>query len=177
MAWQFKDDPVPSEVVRRMLDAAVWAPNHRMTEPWRFFALQQESPMRRKVAQLAHDFVMEQRNNPERASAARQKVLDPPVVVYVYSLPGHNEEVTRENYAAVCCAVQNILLAGVAEGLAVSWETGGLTRHPDLKETLGAGPDWAMVGMLSMGVPAESLDSQRTPGSSFTRWFGRDESA
>lgn len=174
MAWKFKDEPVPEGVIQRMLDAAVWAPNHRMTEPWRFFVLEKESLMRRKVGQLAHDFVMEHRNNPDRASAARHKVLDPPVVVYVYSVPGPNDEVTRENYAAVCCAVQNILLAGVAEGLAVSWETGGITRHPDLKETLGADADWMMVGMLSIGVPAENPASLRSPASRFTRWFGQD---
>src|SRR5919106_3547072 len=113
-AWKLKDEPVPEGVIRRMLDAAVWAPNHRMTEPWRFFVLGKESLMRRKVAQLAHDFVMDHRNSPDRALAARHKVLDPPMVVYVYSVPGPNEEVTRENYAAVCCAVQNILLAGAA---------------------------------------------------------------
>jgi nitroreductase len=174
MAWKFKDEPVPEGVIRRMLDAAVRAPNHRMTEPWRYFVLGKESLMRRKVAQLAHDFVMDHRNSPDRALAARHKVLDPPVVVYVYSVPGPNEEVTLENYAAVCCAVQNILLAGAAEGLAVSWETGGLTRHPDLKETLGAEADWMMVGMLSIGVSAESTASSRSPASNFIRWFGQE---
>ncbi|MCL6553695.1 MAG: nitroreductase family protein [Firmicutes bacterium] len=33
---KMRPDPVPREVLERMLDAAVWAPNHRLTEPWRF---------------------------------------------------------------------------------------------------------------------------------------------
>jgi nitroreductase len=174
MAWKFKDEPVSREAIQRMLDVAVWAPNHRLTEPWRFFVLEKESSLRRKAAELAYDFVLENTNVPGRALAARHKVLDPPLVIYVYCVPGPSEETTRENYAAVSCAAQNISLAGVAEGLAVAWETGGPVRHPDLKETLGAEPDWAMVAMLSIGVPAENLASHRTPVSSFVRWFSQD---
>src|SRR5919106_4730986 len=142
MAWRFKEDPVPREAVQRMLEAAVWAPNHRLTEPWRFFLLEKGSAARQRAADLAYQFAVQRNNDPIRAERARQAVLGPPVVIYVYCVPGPNEEVTRENYAAVCCAVQNISLAGVAEGLSVTWETGGPTRHPSLKETLAAEPDW-----------------------------------
>lgn len=173
MAWKFQDKPVAREALQRMLDVAVWAPNHRLTEPWRFFVLEKESPARRKAAELAYDFVLENTNLPGQALVTRHKVLDPPVVVYVYCVPGPSEETTRENYAAVCCAVQNISLAGVAEGLAVAWETGGAVRHPDLKEALGAESDWNMVAMLSIGAPAENLTSRRTPVSSFVRWFSQ----
>ena len=34
----FKDiEPVKKEVVEELLEAATMAPNHRLTEPWRFF--------------------------------------------------------------------------------------------------------------------------------------------
>jgi nitroreductase len=171
MAWKFKDEPVPREAIERMLDAAVWAPNHRLTEPWRFFVLEKGSVARQRAADLAYDFALQRNNDSVRAERARQTVLEPPVLVYVYCVPGPNEEVTRENYAAVCCAVQNISLAGVAEGLAVTWETGGPTRHPNLREALGAAEDWIMVAMLSIGVPAEAPSSRRTPVGEFVRWM------
>jgi nitroreductase len=141
MAWKFKDEPVPKEAIERMLDAAVWAPNHRLTEPWRFFVLEKGSVARQKAADLAYEFALQRNNDPIRAERARQAVLEPPVLVYVYCVPGPHEEVSRENYAAVCCAVQNISLAGVAEGLAVTWETGGPTRHPNLRAILGPAED------------------------------------
>lgn len=172
MAWRFKEDAVRKSAVEQMLDAAVWAPNHRLTEPWRFIVLEKGGDTRRKVADLAYDFSMQRNNNPTRAEAARQAVLDPPIVIYVYCVPGPNEEVTQENYAAVCCAAHNISLAGVAEGLAVTWETGGPTRHPKLKETLGVEEEWIMVTMLSIGVAAETPSSRRTPATEFTRWLG-----
>jgi nitroreductase len=172
MAWKFKDEPVPREAIERMLNVAVWAPNHRLTEPWRFFVLEKGSAARQRAADLAYEFALQRNNDPIRAERARQAVLDPPVLVYVFCVPGQNEEVTRENYAAVCCAVQNISLAGVAERLAVTWETGGPTRHPSLKEALGAEPDWIMVAMLSIGVPMETPSSRRTPVGEFVRWLG-----
>ena len=170
MAWKFKEEPVSTETVEQMLDAAVWAPNHRLTEPWRFFVLEKGCKTRKKAAELAYEFSMERNNDSARAEKARQTVLDPPIVIYVYCVPGPNEEVTKENYASVCCAAHNISLAGVADGLAVTWETGGHTRHPKLKETLGAEEDWALATMLMIGVPAEHPSPRRTAVSNFVRW-------
>jgi nitroreductase len=172
MAWKFKGEPVPREAIERMLNVAVWAPNHRLTEPWRFFVLEKGSAARQRVADLAYEFALQRNNDPLRAERARQAVLEPPVLVYVYCVPGPHEEVSRENYAAVCCAVQNISLAGVAEGLAVTWETGGPTRHPNLRAILGTAEDWIMVAMLSIGVPMETPSSRRTPVGEFVRWLG-----
>ena len=171
MAWRYKDEPVPKEALSRMLDTAVWAPNHRLTEPWRFFILEKGSEARKKVAGLAYEFSMGRNDNPTRAEASRQTILDPPIVMFVYSVPGPNEDTTQENYASVCCAAQNISLAGFAEGLAVTWETGGTTRHPDLKKTLGAEEEWKMAVMLSIGAPAESPQTSRTPVTSFVTNF------
>ncbi len=171
MAWRFKDDPVPRGAVDRMLEAAVWAPNHRLTEPWRFFVLDKGSETRKKVADQAYELAMERTNNPSRAEATRQTILDPPILMYVYCVPGTNEEMTQENYAAVCCAAHNIALAGAAEDLAVTWETGGPTRDPKLKETLGAEDNWILATMLSIGVSAEKPSSSRTPANRFVSWL------
>ena len=171
-AWKFSDEPVDRQAIERMLDAAVWAPNHRLTEPWPFFVLEQDSPARKQAADLAYEFQMERTDDESRAEAARQKVLEPPVVMYVYTVPGPNEETTRENYASVCVAANNISLAGAAEGLAVTWETGGVTRHPGLKDLLGADESWEMATMLLIGHPGEQLEGRRKPASNFVKWFG-----
>jgi nitroreductase len=171
MAWQFKDAAVPREALERMLETAVWAPNHRLTEPWRFFVLDKGSKARHQAADLAYEFQLGRSNNPTRAEGSRQSILDPPIVMFVYSVPGPNDDTTQENYASVCCAAHNISLAGMAEGLAVTWETGGSTRHPQLKTVLGAEEDWQLVTMLSIGVPAESPASVRTPVTGFVHWF------
>lgn len=173
-AWKFADRPVDLMAIERMLDAAIWAPNHRLTEPWRFFVLEQDSRERINAAELAAEFQLERTGDQRRADAARQKVLDPPVVIYVYTVPGPDDETTKENYASVCIAAHNISLAGAAEELAVTWETGGVTRHPGLAKLLGADDSWQMTAMLLIGHPGEHPVSRRSPASGFVRWFGAE---
>ena len=172
MAWQFKDEAVPKVALDRMLEAAVWAPNHRLTEPWRFFVVNAASPLRQTLGDQAYEVSMERRGDPRRAEASRKSILDAPVLIYIYCVPGTNDEVTQENYASVCCAAHNMSLAGVAEGLAVTWQTGGSTGDPNLREALGAEENWVLAVMLSVGVPAEPAKSLRTPVARFVRWFG-----
>lgn len=174
-AWRFSAAPVDRMAIERMLDAAVWAPNHRLTEPWRFFVLAADSRARTAAAELAAQYQLGRSGDPRRAEAARRKVLDPPVVMYVYAVPGADDAATRENYASVCIAAHNISLAGAAEGLAVTWETGGATRHPGLKALLGAEESWDLATMLLIGHPAEHPVSRRSPASGFTHWFAGDD--
>ena len=49
--YAFEDRPVPGEALLRALEAARWAPNHKLTEPWRFSVLGAET----RAAPLDHD--------------------------------------------------------------------------------------------------------------------------
>lgn len=170
-------DPVSRETVDRLFAAAIWAPNHRLTEPTRFFAILHDSPMRRRIAEAAWQAAYDEASNPspERkrrsADGKRDRVLNAPAMVYVYSLGGETEEITRENYATACCAVQNMALAAVAEGLALDWSTGGLTRIPGLAAMLGADEAWTMVGVVCIGAAAELPTAERTPHSEVVTWL------
>ena len=92
-------------------------------------------------------------------------------MVYVYSLAGDSDEVTRENYATSCCAIQNMALAAVAEGLSLDWSTGGLTRIPGLARMLGADDVWTMVGVVFLGRATALPTAQRTPHSEVVTWL------
>jgi nitroreductase len=177
MSKEFMDDPVSDETLSRLFDAAIWAPNHRLTEPTRFFVLEKGSAVRERVAEFAAEVAYRKVVNPNpnqkqrSADASRSRVLDAPAAVYVYSVPGDNDEVTRENYATACCAVQNMALAAVAEGLTLDWSTGGVTQHERLSETLGAESDWAMVGALFIGKAKAVPNSRRKPSSEVVSWL------
>ena len=168
---EFTDDVPPRESLQRMIDAAIWAPNHRLTNPWRFFVLEKGGAKRTEVAQLAYDNQMARSGNQDAAHGSRQRVLDAPALIYVYSVPGDREDITQENYAAACCAVQNLLLAAVAEGLAGDWSTGNTTRHPRLAETLGGEADWTMVGALFIGQPSRPSASVRAAPAEVAVWL------
>lgn len=171
MAWKWQDKPVPREAVERMLNTAVWAPNHKHTEPWRFFVMTKGSPLRNKVADFAKSAVLKQNaEDTNRAERMRAWVLNQPLLIFAYSVPGIHEEMTRENYAATVCAMHNVNLAGVAEGLAVTWETGGVAKLPGLAEAVGAEPDWQLVCMATVGYGDEESKSERTPVNNFVTW-------
>ena len=177
MAKEFTDAEVSHETIERLLDAAIWAPNHRLTNPWRFFVLEKDSPIRQQISDLAwqaaYDNVVNP--NPEQkkasADASKNRVLNAPAMLYAYSVPGPNEETTQENYASVCCAVHNMALAAVAEGLVMDWSTGGISKLPGLSQLLGADEDWAMVGVLFIGEPVNVPASRREAAPSIVSWL------
>ncbi|HYY90113.1 MAG TPA: nitroreductase [Chloroflexota bacterium] len=176
---RFAPDRVPRETIERLLSAAVQAPNHRRTQPWRFFVLDRDGPAREAVANLAYEAALERAAVVDdaargRAEAKRQEIRNTPVVMIVYATPGRDEETTHENYAAVCCGVQNLMLAALEEGLVSGWSTGGLAKHPRLRELVGAEPDWQLVSLLYLGWPepnGTALPPRQNTHADFTRWL------
>jgi nitroreductase len=156
----FKPDPVPDDVLERALNAGLWAQNHRLTEPWRFIVLgpatQQalaEAGAAAQLRTLAHD--TDDTTRAKVQAAARQKVLSKPLIVAVTYLLSGDSLQRREDYAATCCAIQNIQLAAWAEGLGMQWNTGKQTQQPQTYTLLGIDPaDEEIAGFLYFGYPA-----------------------
>ncbi|MSQ08591.1 MAG: hypothetical protein EXR57_01345 [Dehalococcoidia bacterium] len=173
----FTSEPVPRGVVDAMLEAATWAPNHRLTNPWRFFVVENGGPVRHKIAELVHEWTYQNVKNPneerrvQSAEQAKQEVLIAPVMLYVFTVPGRDEEETTENYAATCCAVQNLQIAAHAHGVAVGWSTGKPAKPAALPSLLGADPSWRLVAALFSGYPAQELKQERKPVSEVTKWL------
>lgn len=171
----FTPEEVADSDIAELIDDAVWAPNHRMTEPWRFFVLRHSGAKRAEVAQLISNWTIRNTPNQQRAEIAaaevREEVLSAPALIYVYSLPGANAEITEENYSATSCAVQNLMLSAHAKGLGVGWSTGKVCKPTDLASMLGADESWKMVGCLFIGHPAASSDSERSAATGVTSWL------
>jgi len=177
---EFTDRAVAIDDLKTIIEAATWAPNHRHTEPWRFIVLTKDGDLRKHVAQIVHDWTYENIKNPNQkrrtdsSAAARQEILDTPAFMYVYAVEGPNDEVTKENYAATACAVQNLMLAAHSLGIGVGWST-GRPCLADIGTTIGAEPDWQMVGALYIGYPfekpgAEKPEAKRAPVDEVTIW-------
>ena len=156
---RFTQAPIPDEVIDRLLAAAIWAPNHRLTEPTRFFVIRRKSALREEIGNLywqaSFDKVVSPNHDSKKAAAdaKRAHVVNAPAMIYVYSLDGETRQITMENYATACCAVQNIALAAVTEGFYMDWSTGGLTSLPGLDQMLGAQESWTKVGALFLAKP------------------------
>ena len=175
----FAPKPVERQTTERLLDAAVQAPNHRLTRPWRFFVLDSAGATRDQLGQIAEDLAFQAMPEPRdeqarvRARSRSEEVRSVPVLVLAYSVPGRDEHESRENYAAVACALQNLQLAAVEEGLVGGWSTGGFPRSAAVREAVGADSSWEFVGAVYLGYPSDTAKPvrERTGAHDFTRWL------
>lgn len=163
---RFHADLLPREEVHSVLAAGIWAPNHHLTEPWRFVILGPET--QRRLAERYGELRMEKASPDAAERRARlredgvRKFLGIPVVVAIASLQEGDEQRRKEDYAAVCCAVQNIQLAAWARGIGAKWSTAAVTRDPLAYELLDLDPArFEVIGFLYMGYPAETPQRPR----------------
>lgn len=130
----FEPEPVGVDVLLEAVEVARWAPNHRLTEPWRFYVLGPESTAR--ASRCWADFEAETRG--EKVGAARLARLESmPGHFVLTSLTSEDAIVDRENYAACCCAIQNLMLYLWQRGVGVKWATGAITREQRFYDVLG----------------------------------------
>jgi nitroreductase len=172
-----KQDPVPRELVEKILESAVHAPNHKITEPWRFhvFTGKGRGELARARAELARILAETEGEEEElaagRISRERKKAFRAPVVIAVISRGGRDEVETLENYAACAAAVQNMQLTAHALGLATIWRTGLQAYHPYMREFFGLEAGDKIVAYLYLGYPdMEERPRRREPASSKTVW-------
>ena len=173
-----KADPVPRGLIEQILESAIHAPNHKITEPWRFhvFAGKGRGELARARAGLARILAEAEGEEEEyvagRVSRERKKAFRAPVVVAVISKAGRDEVETLENYAACAAAVQNMQLTAHALGLATIWRTGPLAYHPYMRDFFGLEANDKIVAYLYLGYPdtTELPHRRREPASSKTVW-------
>jgi nitroreductase len=173
-------DLPPRQVIEEILEAATWAPNHRLTEPWRFIVIAGtarealgETMARGKVKRHIES------GQPWEADyeRAKAKALRAPVIIAVAAEPQIGPKVVEfEEITAGAAAIQNMLLAAHALGLGAIWRTGDASYDPGVKAHLGVSESAYLLGFVYLGYPiATSIRAKRTPARELTRWIGWDD--
>ncbi len=160
-----KPDPVPRELIERLLAAGAQAPNHYKVRPWRFFVIEGET--RERLGDAMAQALMRAKPDapPEAAAVERAKALRAPVIIVVaVDKPNGPKVVEIENVAAAAAAAQNILLAAHALGLGVKWRTGSAATCPEVKQWLGLELDQHLIAFLYVGYPVADLPPPVRPG-------------
>lgn len=158
----FESTPAPpTEEVLHAIDLARWAPNHFLTEPWRFHLLGRESA--EAIAHLNASLVEKARG--EAAGRAKlERWLEIPGWLAVTCARSTDEKRQQEDYAACCCAVQNLQLVLWSRGIGTKWTTGEVTETTEFFEIIGVDPGEArLVSLLWYGYPAEVPTPPRKP--------------
>ncbi len=165
----------PEHLIRTMLEAATWAPNHFQTEPWRFIVLRGEA--RERIGAVMGDLAAAREDDPDRGELARERMVTKPLrapyVIAVAVEPDEREKVIElEEIAATAAAAQNMLLAAEALGLGAMWRTGWVAYEPKVREFLGLSERATVLGFVYVGYPAQPAPVRtRKPVDSVTTWM------
>lgn len=141
----------------QLLEAGTWAPNHHLTEPWRFFVL--EGDARADLGRVMGTVAAKRETDPVRgesiAAKAAAKPMRAPCVIAIAIEPASDESVPEiEEIAAGCAAAQNMLLAAHALGLAAIWRSGWITFEPEIRDHFNLSARARMLGFIYVGYPA-----------------------
>lgn len=161
----YEPAPVPREVLERALEAAHQAPNHKLTYPWRFTLIGPRARERIAEVSAALKTAKGPAPTPEALAAIKRKLTDPGAVIAVSCVRCADSFRSREDYGAVACSIENLMLSLWADGFGTKWTTGAVTRDPRTYEILGVDPEKEeMVGFVLAGKPAKQPTPPPRPG-------------
>lgn len=152
---------VPKALVREAIEAATWAPNHHVTEPWHFYLLGKQAI--EQCLDLCFDIVSD-RKGPKAGEFKRERWSEKPGWLVVTCEKSQDELLQKENYAACSAAVQNFMLYLWKAGVGCKWTTGPITRDARFSDIVGFDSDKAfVVGLVWFGYPKLTPTQSRKP--------------
>ncbi len=144
----FGPEPVDVAVLEELFELARWAPNHNLTNPWRF----------RVLGEVTRDRLMTLAESEKAGSAV--KLRRAPTLVAVSATQTGDRVGDREDQHAGAVAAYLVLLAAHDRGLAGYWRTVALLDDPRGREIIGLPADETPIGLLYLGTPVQD---QRVP--------------
>ena len=150
-------DPVDRETLDELLELARWAPNHHLTNPWRFRVVGPDTLARLKEAA-----------GPEAAS----KLDRAPTLVIASVAQSGDHLQDEEDFLAGGIAAYIVLLAAHARGLVGYWRTPGVLRSPEGRAAAGLGDDERFVALLYLGHPRQGREApERAPAADYVTYL------
>lgn len=186
---RLKTDPVPEELVWKVLDAAIRAPSGGNQQPWAFIVVT-DPEKKRKIGEWyleawdksyatpgVRDAMLA---NPQMAKTFRsadelaRNVANVPVLIFA-AVRGANVASTSGVGPNIFPAVQNLMLAARAEGLGTTLTTLHRMHEKDTRDLLGVPDEWETMAMIPLGWPKGKFGTgPRRPVEDVTHWESWD---
>ena len=150
-------EPVARQTLDELLELARWAPNHNLTNPWRFRVLGPEALERLKQAA-----------GPEGAA----KLERAPTLVAASVVQTGDPVQDEEDLCAAAVATYIVLIAAHARGLAGYWRTPDVLRTPEGRAAIGLGDNERFVSLIHLGTARQERDApEREPPASYVEYL------
>jgi nitroreductase len=146
----YAPEPVDRATLEELFELARWAPNHNLTNPWRFRVLGPEALAALKRAA-----------GPEAAA----KLDRAPTLIAASVLRSEDPVTDEEDHAAAAAATFIVLLGAHARGLGGYWRTPAVLRTPEGRAALGIRDGERVLGLIHLGRAKgpDKLAPERAP--------------
>jgi nitroreductase len=172
---QYSSRKVHREQLELILTNGTWAPNHGMTQPWRYKIFMDEGlvKLRDFLPQLYREFTPIEKFKESKFDRLKARLEHVSAVVVICLERDKSGKIPElEEVEAVACSVQNMMLTTVAYGLACYWSTPGFIYSEQMKKFLGLGNEDKCLGLFYLGYPAgEWPTSHRKPLEYVAEWI------
>lgn len=173
---QFSERKIHKEQVEVLLNNAIWAPNHGLTQPWQFKVFLEDG--RQKLSDFLSNHYKTNTSEENFKETIYNKLKNRPLMagaVIAISLKRDPESRIREieEIEAVACAIQNICLTCTAWGLGGFWATPGIIYTPEMSSFLELTGEDKCLGLFYVGYPKPDLvwpKGHRKPIEYYTEW-------
>ncbi|HEX2128686.1 MAG TPA: nitroreductase [Solirubrobacterales bacterium] len=154
----FRPEPLDRTTIDELLDLARWAPNHHLTNPWRFRVIGPRALERLKEAA-----------GPEAAAKLDRA---PTLIVSSCVVSGEDEVADEEDLHATACATYIVLLAAHGRGLVGYWRTPGVLRTDGGRAAVGLPDNERFVGLIHLGHPVQEKPApERDPAANVVEYL------
>lgn len=162
------DQVPPKESIDRMLEAGTWAPNHHLTEPWKFIVVTGEARDRlsKALKKVAYGRVREpdSESGQKKIEKIGNRLFLSPVIIFIVYVPSDNPKADPlEDRAAVAITGQNMMLVAEEEGLNTQWLSGPIYNVDLFRDALGLVDDEEVYGLMPVGYSSINKQGKRTP--------------
>ncbi len=172
----YTGDPVNDSIIQQLLESAMWAPTHKLTEPWRFIVYSGDG--RKKLASIQSEVYKKVTTadgtfKEERYENLKHKPLQSSHIILICMKRNEKNIVPEiEEAGAVFCGIQNMYLVATALGVGCYLSTGGVTYFEEAKAAFGLSPTDRIIGFFHVGVARHHNQvSKRQPVETKTVWI------
>jgi nitroreductase len=162
-------------IVKKILETAVWAPTHKLTQPWRFVVFtggglkilaEAQADLYKKLTTADNTYKEDRYQN-----LLTKPLLSSHIVAVCMKRDERKAVREVEEIGAVFCAIQNIYLAATAYGVGGYLSTGGITYFEESKKLFNLEKDDRLIGFFHMGVPKRIPSAlKRKPLQELMQW-------
>ena len=146
-------------LIKEAIEIACWAPNHHLTEPWRFYLLGSETIT--SVCDL-NKKILTASSSSDAAQKKYLRWLNIPGWLIVTCRKSANELTYYEDYAACCCVIQNFMLYLWSNGIGTKWSTGDIIRDDEFYDIIWVNKDLEnVVGIIWYGYSEDTPKTTR----------------